>query len=81
MCPTGRARTGGLSIARWADDLNQYLVHINRMLTPDLIIIGGGISKRFEEYQSHLDPGCKVVPARMLNDAGIVGAALYATQS
>jgi len=70
-----------LSIDKWAQELNEYLKHINRMLTPDLIILGGGISKRFYMYEKHLDAGTKVVPAKLFNNAGIVGAALYANST
>jgi len=67
-----------MSIHIWATNLNEYLKHINRIVTPELIILGGGISKRFDEYRQYIDPGVKVIPARQLNNAGITGAALYA---
>jgi len=67
-----------LSVHQWACDLNEYLRHINRIVTPEVIILGGGISKRFEEYKQYIDPGVKVMPAMQLNNAGITGAALYA---
>jgi polyphosphate glucokinase len=67
-----------LSMRRWAEELNVYLKHINRIMTPDLIILGGGISKKFDQYEQYIDPGVKVVPAKMRNNAGITGAALYA---
>ena len=67
-----------LSLNRWADELNIYLQHIVRIVTPDLIILGGGISKRYDEFSSHIDCGVKVLPAAQLNNAGISGAALYA---
>lgn len=67
-----------LSISKWARELNEYLIHINRIITPDLIILGGGISKKFQEYEALLSPGVPVIPAKQFNNAGIVGAALYA---
>lgn len=67
-----------LSVHQWAVNLNEYLKHINRIVTPDLIILGGGISKRFDEYKQYIDPGVKVIPALQLNNAGITGAALFA---
>lgn len=67
-----------LGYKRWGKELNIYLTHLVRMFHPDLIIIGGGVSKRYELYSKYIDPGVKVVPARLLNNAGIVGAALYA---
>jgi polyphosphate glucokinase len=67
-----------MSVHKWACNLNEYLKHINRIITPELIILGGGISRRFTEYSQYIDPGVKVVPAEQLNNAGITGAALYA---
>jgi len=67
-----------LGVKKWATELNEYLVHMRRILTPDLIILGGGISKRFAEFTEVIDPGVQVVPAKLFNNAGIVGAALYA---
>lgn len=67
----------GLSMAEWARQLGVYLEHLNKMLNPELIILGGGISKKFDLYKQHLNVNTEVVPARMFNDAGIVGAALY----
>lgn len=70
-----------MSLQKWATNLNIYLKHINRIVTPELIILGGGISKRFEEYRQFIDPGVRVVAARQFNNAGITGAALYAADS
>ncbi len=67
-----------LSVHAWAINLNEYLEYINRIVTPELIVLGGGISKRFDEYSQYINPGVKVIPARQLNNAGITGAALYA---
>ena len=67
-----------LSMAKWAKDFNEYLKHIVRIMTPDLIILGGGISKKFADYEEHISPGVPVIPAKQYNNAGIVGAALYA---
>ncbi|MDQ3108167.1 MAG: ROK family protein, partial [Actinomycetota bacterium] len=45
---------------------------------PDLIIIGGGASRKAEKWLSYVDVGVEIVPAALTNDAGIVGAALIA---
>jgi polyphosphate glucokinase len=58
--------------------LNEYLVHLERLLSPDLMIIGGGVSKHFEKYSSCLSVDSEVQPAQLLNTAGTVGAAMYA---
>lgn len=61
----------------WGTRLNEYLRHIERLLSPDLIILGGGVSKRFEHYDKFLTIQTPVKPARLLNEAGSIGAALY----
>ncbi|KXK37954.1 MAG: ROK family protein [Saprospiraceae bacterium] len=68
-----------LSWKQWAKDLNVYLNHLNLILTPDLILIGGGISKNFDLYGQYLDVPVRLETASLLNDAGIIGAAM-ATQ-
>jgi polyphosphate glucokinase len=66
-----------LSWGKWAGRVDEYLEHMERLLSPSLIIIGGGISKRSEKFLPLLTGlTAPVVPARMLNDAGIVGAAM-----
>jgi polyphosphate glucokinase len=67
-----------MSWHKWADELNVYLNHLHLLLSPDLILIGGGVSKHFDQYSKYLDVKIPVVPASMLNDAGIVGAAMAA---
>ena len=59
---------------------NEYLHVIERLTSPNLIIIGGGISKKFDLFGGHIDIETEVVPAKMFNHAGIIGAALYAYQ-
>lgn len=67
-----------LSYIQWAKRFNDFLLHMERVLSPDLIIIGGGSSKKFDQYSSAFTVNAKVVPAQLLNNAGIVGAAVYA---
>ncbi len=62
----------------WAEEFNVYLAHVETYLWPDLIILGGGVSKKSSKFLPLLDVRCEVVPARLLNNAGIVGAALAA---
>jgi polyphosphate glucokinase len=57
--------------------LNKYLKHIDFILNPDLIVLGGGGSKHFPEYKKYLNCGCEIKPAEMRNTAGTVGAAMY----
>jgi polyphosphate glucokinase len=65
-----------LSWKKWAKELDVYLNHLNLLLSPDLILIGGGVSKNFELFQQYLNVNVKVDTASLLNDAGIVGAAM-----
>jgi polyphosphate glucokinase len=66
-----------LSWGVWAGRVDEYLSHMEALLSPDLIIIGGGVSKKADKFLPRLTGlRAKIVPAAMLNDAGIVGAAL-----
>ncbi|HUW08420.1 MAG TPA: ROK family protein [Anaerolineae bacterium] len=67
-----------LSWTRYARRVNEYLDTLEALFCPDLFIIGGGISKKHEEFLPLLKTKAEVLPARLLNDAGIVGAALAA---
>jgi polyphosphate glucokinase len=66
---------------KWAKRVNEVLLHIEALVWPDLFIIGGGVSKKSEKFLPHLDTRAEVVPAQLLNEAGIVGAALAAFRS
>lgn len=68
----------GLSWSEWGGRLNAYLNHLDRVFSPDLFIIGGGISRRFSKFSRHISVDCEVVPAELRNEAGIVGAAMAA---
>jgi polyphosphate glucokinase len=68
-----------LSWGDWAGRVDEYLEHMEALLSPSLIIIGGGISKKSDKFLPRLSGlRAKIVPAAMLNDAGIVGAAMSA---
>jgi len=60
----------------WAARVNVYLAVVERLVSPDLIIIGGGVSKKADKFMRCIRARARVVPARLNNDAGIVGAAL-----
>ncbi|RTL05666.1 MAG: ROK family protein [Acidimicrobiia bacterium] len=68
----------GLSMKRYAERLQEYLELVERLLWPDLILIGGGISKRADEFLPLIELRTPLRPARLRNQAGIVGAALLA---
>lgn len=65
-----------LSWKKWAERFDEYLLYIERLFWPDLIIIGGGLSKDFSKFSSYLTVESPVVAATMLNEAGIIGAAM-----
>lgn len=69
---------GGLSFEQWSEKLTKYFNHVNRLLSPDLIIIGGGVSKQHEEFIPLIKTPVKIVPAQSKNNAGIIGAAFVA---
>lgn len=65
-----------LSWKKWAHRLDTYLQALERYFWPDLIILGGGVSKKSEKFVPRLSLQTRVVPAELLNEAGIIGAAL-----
>ncbi len=68
-----------LSWSDWGKRFNEYLLHLDRLFSPDLFILGGGASKKMEKYKSQIKIDCPVVPAKLLNHAGIIGAASLAS--
>jgi polyphosphate glucokinase len=60
----------------WAGRFNEYLLRMEELVWPDLIIIGGGASKKGDKFFHHLTTKAPVVPAMLMNEAGIVGAAM-----
>jgi polyphosphate glucokinase len=68
----------GLSWKAWAQDLDEHLHRIEDLMWPNLMILGGGVSKRSDRFIPLLTLRCPVVPAQLLNDAGIIGAAIIA---
>ena len=71
-----------LSYKKWGNRLEDVLQEVEKLFWPELFILGGGISKNFDEFEEYLDKvRTKIVPAEMLNRAGIVGAALAHAKS
>ena len=62
----------------WATEFNEYLAHLEAYLWPDLIILGGGVSKVVDKYRESLKSRAPIVVAHFRNTSGIVGAALNA---
>ncbi len=67
-----------LSWEEWGKRLNEYFQRMESLFYPDLFILGGGVSKHFENYSQYFDLKTKLVPAQSKNEAGIIGAALAA---
>jgi polyphosphate glucokinase len=70
----------GLSWPQWAKRLTRYFQAIEALLWPDLIVVGGGVSKKADKFLPLLDIRTPIVPAQLRNDGGIIGAALLATE-
>jgi polyphosphate glucokinase len=69
----------GLSWKAWAQDLDEHLHRIDELMWPNLMILGGGVSKQPDRFIPRLTVRCPVVAAQLRNDAGIIGAAIVAT--
>lgn len=67
-----------LSWEEWGGRLNHYIGTLERVLWPELIVVGGGVSAKHEKFFKYIETRAKLVPAAFLNEAGIVGAALWA---
>jgi polyphosphate glucokinase len=67
-----------LTWEKWAEKVDEYLQRVEFLFSPDLFIIGGGVSKKYEKFLPLLHTRARIVPAQLFNDAGIVGAALAA---
>jgi polyphosphate glucokinase len=74
----GARERKGLSYVDWAPLLDEYLDRVDQLIWPDLIILGGGISRRSEKFLPLLTARVRVVAAALRNEAGIVGAGLRA---
>ncbi|RYB94098.1 ROK family protein [Nocardioides oleivorans] len=68
----------GLSWEAWSERLTAYFRHLERLFTPDVFVIGGGVSKSWEKFGHLIEIDTEIIPAKLQNRAGIVGAALVA---
>ena len=69
-----------LSWEAWAQRLTRYYRTLEMLFSPELFVVGGGVSKYSEEFLPLLDLDTEIVPAQLRNKAGVVGAALYASE-
>jgi polyphosphate glucokinase len=70
-----------LSWEEWAERLTTYYRTVERLFSPELIVVGGGVSKSWDKFGPLIDIGTEIVPATLQNKAGIIGAALVATRA
>lgn len=70
-----------LSWEDWAKRLQEYYSLLEFLFSPDLIIVGGGVSKKHDKFLPLLDLRTKIVPASLRNEAGIIGAAALARRA
>lgn len=68
-----------LSYKDWGYRFNIFLNYVQKILNPDVIIVGGGISNDWEKFEEFLKVDTKLIPARLRNNSGIMGAALAAS--
>ena len=67
-----------LSLEEWAKRFDVFLNHLKTIHTPSLIILGGGISKKFDQFKEFLTTDIPIKVAKFRNNAGIIGSAMYA---
>lgn len=68
----------GLSWKQWGKRLTKFYSTVEMLFSPDLFVVGGGVSKQSDQFLPHVKIRTPIVPAELLNSAGIVGAARYA---
>jgi polyphosphate glucokinase len=79
---SAHARTlENLDFRAWAERVNEYLEAMHRLFWPDVFILGGAVSERFAEFASLLHSPAELRPARFGNQAGVIGAALAASDA
>jgi polyphosphate glucokinase len=71
----------GLSWSKWAARVQAYLHHLENLISPDLVIVGGGVSKHADKWLPKIDLRAPIRVAAFGNNAGILGAALIAQQA
>ena len=70
-----------MSWKKWAKRLQRYYSHVEMLFSPELFIVGGGVSKYSNEFLPLLSLRTPIVPAKLLNNAGILGAAVLAYEA
>jgi polyphosphate glucokinase len=74
--------THNLDWKEWAQRVEEYLLHVEKLFSPDLFIVGGGVSRKSDRFLPLIKHvRAEIVPAALHNNAGIVGAAMAAAQA
>ncbi|MEX1125576.1 MAG: ROK family protein, partial [Acidimicrobiia bacterium] len=68
----------GLEWSQWGERANEFVSHIDKVFSPNLIVVGGGVVTKWKAFASAFDPLLRVVPAGLGKNAGIIGAASLA---
>ncbi|MGC9404704.1 polyphosphate--glucose phosphotransferase [Streptomyces sp. DZ1-3] len=69
-----------MSWEQWAHRVRKYLAHVEMLFSPELFIIGGGVSRKSQKFLHYIEGiQAEIVPAQLQNNAGIVGAAMHAS--
>jgi polyphosphate glucokinase len=69
-----------LSWKAWAKRLNKFFSQVERLFSPELIIVGGGVSRRHDKFFQYLSVQAELLPADLKNNAGVIGAACRAAE-
>ncbi|MFQ5522306.1 MAG: polyphosphate--glucose phosphotransferase [Acidimicrobiia bacterium] len=65
----------GVGWDEWGDRVNRFLTHVNTLFNPNLMVVSGGVARKWEKFSHRIDPDLPAVRAQAANNAGIVGAA------
>lgn len=80
LASASRRTADNLSWEVWGKRVNRYLAEMEKLLSPDLIIVGGGVSENFAQFAPYLGTRARLLPAALKNNAGIIGAAMWAME-
>ena len=69
-----------LSLKKWARRFDKFLKYVDLVFSPELVILGGGISKKYDTFKEYLTAEVPIKVAQFRNNAGIIGAAMYASK-
>ena len=80
FCADSIRKKEELTLQEWALRFDVLLQYIKTIFSPNLVVLGGGISKKYDKFKQHLSTDIKIKVAKFKNNAGIIGAAMYANK-